>query len=174
MPFSPTVGYSIFWRRVLLVLVGFAVATIVMFVPYPPSGSKHYRKILSDSMSNVKDQYALFASNWKDPPEDFVEVVEKEGIAAGVTLLESIQPIKLTKYEFSRSNIDSSTINQTVQLCMKMNQATTQLLLYTAKLPMDLRERFIARSGATDDSLMSEFMAVITLAQQSLISGDPL
>lgn len=125
-------------------------------------------------MANVKDQYALFASNWRDPPEDFQEIIEKEGITSGVTLLESIQPIKLTKYEFSRSNIGSSTLSDAVQLCRKLNQATTQLLLYTFKLPIDLRERFIQRSGATDESLMSNLMAVITLVQQSLISGDPL
>lgn len=40
---DPGVGYTIFWRRILLVLVGFGAATVVLFFPRPPSGSRPQR-----------------------------------------------------------------------------------------------------------------------------------
>jgi hypothetical protein len=171
---NPGVGYNIVWRRVLLVLIGFTAATIVMFLPRPPSGSRHYRRLLAESLGAAKDQYALFASTWRDPPSDFVEVVEKEAIANGEILTSMEAPIKLTKYEFSTSNFEAKTLSQTLQLCMSINHNITQLLLSTARLPVDMRSRFLQNSNAANENLIADVMAVLTLLQQSLRSGDPL
>jgi len=44
---NPGVGYMVFWRRILLVLIGFTAAMIVTFFTKPPSGIRHYRRLLS-------------------------------------------------------------------------------------------------------------------------------
>lgn len=100
---NPGVGYLIFWRRILLVLIGFTAAAIVTFFPKPPSGSRHYRRLLYENLLGVKDRYALFASTWRDPPSDLIEFAEKEGIASEEPLTSIAGPIKLTKFEFSTS-----------------------------------------------------------------------
>lgn len=69
------------WRRVLLVLIGYTAAAIVTFFPKPPSGSRHVRRLLFKNLLGVKDRYALFASTWRDPSSDLIEIAEKEGIA---------------------------------------------------------------------------------------------
>ncbi|KAH8897286.1 hypothetical protein GQ53DRAFT_743052 [Thozetella sp. PMI_491] len=171
---NPGVGYTLFWRRVLLVMIGFAASTFVMFFPRPPSGSRHYRHVLSDQLSAIKDRYALFVSAWRSPPADLVEVVEKEGIVSDEVLTALVGPIRLTKFEFSTSNIDSATLSQVCDLCLSMNIHMTQLVLYVEKLPAELRSRFVYHTGAGDEGLVADLMAVISLIQQSLVSGEPI
>lgn len=57
---------------------------------------------------------------------------------------------------------------------MTINQCLSQLLVYSSSLPHDLKERFARLSGALDDRLIGDLMAVLTLVEQSLKTGDPL
>jgi hypothetical protein len=94
---NPGVAYNVFWRRLLLVLIGYAASSIVMLFPRPPSGNKHYREMLSHQITTVKDRYALFASTWRSPDDDYLEVVEKEAIICEEILVSLVEPIKNTK-----------------------------------------------------------------------------
>lgn len=171
---DPGVGYTIFWRRVLLVLVGFGAATLVLFFPRPPSGSRHYRELLSRQIATVKERYALYLSTWQDAPADLVQVTEAEFFLSQATLEASVPSIMLLKFEFSTSNIDSATLSAACALCCSLNTHITQLVLQTRRLPPHLRSRFMLYTGATHESLVSDFMAVLSLVQGSLISGGPL
>lgn len=171
---NPGVGYAIFWRRLLLVLIGFAASTVIMFLPRPPSGSRYHRQLFADSLSSIKDRYALFVSTWRNPPADLTEVIEKEGILSDEILRPLVASTKLLKFEFSTSNINAETLGMVCELCMDMNLHITQLILSTAKLSHELRSHFIKATGAGVESLFADVMAVVTLVEQSLISGSPL
>ncbi|KAF7555184.1 hypothetical protein G7Z17_g2376 [Cylindrodendrum hubeiense] len=171
---NPGVGYQVFWRRVVLVFVGFGGAIVVNFLPKPPSANRHYRHLLADSLVSVRDLYALLASNWKDTAPDLREVVEEEALGIAEVLLSISGPIKLTVFEFSSSSIDSNTLGQVCQLCMLLNQTVTQLLLYTAILTEEQRAWIIPATGAVKEGFIAELMAVLSLVEQALKSGDPL
>lgn len=171
---NPGVGYSVFWRRLVLVIIGFAAAVIVNFLPRPPSANRHYRNLLAASLASVRNRYALFASNWADPAPDLREISEREGLANGEVLLSVMGPVKLTKLEFSTSNFDAAALSQICQLCITLNQSITQLLLYIDRLPAEEKKSIIPSIGATDPDMIAELMAVLTLLQQALKSGDPL
>ncbi|KAH7123504.1 hypothetical protein B0J13DRAFT_154901 [Dactylonectria estremocensis] len=171
---NPGVGYDVFWRRLVLVFAGFGGTLVVNFLPKPPSANRHYRHLLADSLASVRDQYALFASNWKDPASDLREVVEEEGLGVAEGLLSIAGPIKLTVFEFSSSNFDSNTLSKVCNLCMLLNQCVTQMLLYTADLTEEQRAWIIPSTGAIRESFIAELMAVLSLVQQTLKSGDPL
>ena len=171
---NPGVGYSVFWRRLLLVLIGFGASTVVLYFPCPPSGNRHYRRMLSDQLSTVKDRYALFVSTWRSPPDDLSEVAEKEALESEEVLTTIAGPIKLTKLEFSTSNIDTQTLQYACHLCTILNISITQLLLYTQRLSTNQRRKFMHETGASDESLMADVMSVLTLVQQSLEAGTPL
>ncbi|KAF4905041.1 hypotheticall protein [Colletotrichum viniferum] len=100
---NPGVGYQIFWRRVLLVLVGNASAMLIGLFPRPMTGSRQYRHILSTSLLGAKDRYALLVSTWRIPPEDVVQFIEKETAMCDGILDAIGRPIELTKFEFSTS-----------------------------------------------------------------------
>lgn len=171
---DPGVGYSIFWRRILLVLVGFGAATIVLFFPRPPSGSRHYRELLSRQIASVKERYALYLSTWQDAPADLVQVMEAEYFSSQGLLEASIPSIEQLKFEFSTSNIDSTTLSRVCVLCCDLNTHITQLVLQTRRLPPHLRSRFLLMTGANNESLVSDLMAVLSLLQGSLMSGSSL
>ncbi|KAF7542177.1 hypothetical protein G7Z17_g11813 [Cylindrodendrum hubeiense] len=171
---NPGVGYAVFWRRLLLVITGFVAAAIVQFVPKPPSGNDHYRTLLAEQLSTVKDRYALYASTWRSPPNDLVETIEKEALISQELLHSLIQPIKRTKYEFSTSNIDTATLEQVRALSNVLNRRITQLLLCTQKLPLELRIRFMRRTSAVDENFIGDLMNVLALVQQSIATGAPM
>ncbi|RDW66627.1 hypothetical protein BP5796_09376 [Coleophoma crateriformis] len=168
------VGYSVFWRRVVLVLTGFAAAVIVTFLPRPPSANRQYRRVLADTLATVQDRYALFASSWKDPAPDLREVAEQEALAVGEILLSIIGPIKLTSFEFSTSNFNTDSLSQVCHLCIALNQSMTQLLVYSTRLSALDRAKIVPATGAVNPDLIAELMAVLALVQQALKSGDPL
>jgi hypothetical protein len=168
------IGYTIFWRRLALVFVGFAATIIVNFLPRPPSANRHYRRLLADNLASVRDRYALFVSNWMDPAPDLREVAEQEALTVGEALLSIAGPIKLTMFEFSTSNFDAETLSSVCQLCMILNQSVTYLLMYVAYLPTEDKAKIIPATGATNRDIVAELMSVLSLVQQALKSGDPL
>lgn len=171
---NPGIGYMVFWKRLVLVFIGFAGTLVVNFLPKPPSANRHYRYLLADTLVSIRDRYALFASNWRDPAPDLHDVVQEEAIAVGEALLAISGPIKLTVLEFSSSNFDTKTLVLVCNQCMLLNQNLTQVLLYTAKLSDSQRQRIVPATGAVSEDLITELMAVLSLVQQALKSGDPL
>ncbi|KAF9774756.1 hypothetical protein IL306_007212 [Fusarium sp. DS 682] len=171
---TPGVGYAVFWRRVITVLVGIAGALIVNFVPKPPPANRHYRHLLSDILVSIGDRYALFVSSWKYPAPDLRQVAEEEALAIGEILLIISEPIKLTVLELSSSNFDTKTLVLVCNQCMILNQNITLLQQYTPGLSEGERSRIIPATGAMNEGLVTELMGVLSIVQQALKSGDPL
>ncbi|WKT51003.1 Brefeldin A sensitivity protein-related, domain of unknown function DUF2421 [Fusarium oxysporum f. sp. vasinfectum] len=171
---NPGVGYEVFWRRILLVLIGFGAAVLVALLPRPLSGNRHYRQILSSQLSSIRDRYALLISVWRSPPDDFVEVIEKQATTTEELLNSIALPILKTKFEFSTSNIDTETLSRANHLCNNLNVFLAQFSLTATKLPFPVRERFFYRVSAGDENLIADLMSTMTLLQHSLISGEPL
>ncbi|KAI8181247.1 hypothetical protein K4K54_002172 [Colletotrichum sp. SAR 10_86] len=171
---NPGVGYQIFWRRVLLVLVGNASAMLIGLFPRPMTGSRQYRHILSTSLLGVKDRYALLVSTWRMPPEDLVQFIEKETAMCDGILDAIGRPIELTKFEFSTSNIDTETLRRATYLCRSINASLSELGLYMTELPLPLRARLISSMSIGEENLVVDLMSTLSLVQQSLDSGEPL
>jgi hypothetical protein len=171
---NPGVGYSVFWRRTLLVMIGFTASAIVIFVPRPPSASRHYRRILSSTIRSSKDLYALYVTSWSHEYPDLKETSEKQILTINETLASIAGPIGLLKFEFSSSNFDAETLTHVTNLCMTINQSLSQLLIYSPLLPSHLKDRFGRLSGALDQRVIGDLMAVLTLVEQSLQTGAPL
>ncbi|KAI8160934.1 hypothetical protein K4K49_002130 [Colletotrichum sp. SAR 10_70] len=171
---NPGVGYQIFWRRVLLVLVGNASAMLIGLFPRPMTGSRQYRHILSTSLLGVKDRYALLVSTWRLPPDDLVQFIEKETAMCDGILDAIGRPIELTKFEFSTSNIDTETLQRATYLCRSINASLAELGLYMTELPLPLRARLMSSMSIGEENLVVDLMSTLSLVQQSLDSGEPL
>ncbi|KAF2098023.1 hypothetical protein NA57DRAFT_76820 [Rhizodiscina lignyota] len=171
---NPGVGYNVFWRRMLLVIVGFGASAIVMFFPRPPSASRHFRQVMSGTIRNIKDLYALFVATFNDPYDGLLDTVEKEALAIGNTQSSLMGPLKMLKLEFSSSSFDSDTLVKLNALCMTINSAMVQMIVFSAKLPQHLKDRFARLSGALDENIIGDIMAVLTLIEQTLKTSDPL
>ncbi|KAF4952755.1 hypothetical protein FGADI_6508 [Fusarium gaditjirri] len=171
---NPGKGYEVFWRRLTLVLIGLSGTFVTNFFPKPPSASRHYRHQLGKSLISIRDQYALFVSNWEAPAQDLHAVAEEESLRATEDLLSISGPVKLTLFEFSSSNFDSHALGRVCQLCMLIQQSVTQLLVYTTRLSDSQRKSVIQSTDKTEENMVVEVMAVLTIVQQALKTDDPL
>jgi len=130
--------------------------------------------VISGILRTDKDLYALLISSWRNPHDDLSAVAEKNAIQYAETLAGLIGPIALLRFEFSSSNFGSENLGKVVDLCITMNESLAQLLIFSAKLPQHLKDRFARLTGALDEAFVGELMAVITLVEQALKTGDPL
>ena len=177
---NPGVGYSVFWRRMLLVIVGFSAAAIVMYFPRPPSAGKHYRKVLSATLGNFQDRYALMITDFsrkrgkgRSSP-DLLSTLEKMTIASADTLSSIAGPIQLLRFEFSSTDFTASGLSRITSLATSVNFNMFQVLYYSSDLSEDFRRRFMLLSGAFEEHFVGDFMGVLSLLRHSLESGDAL
>ncbi|CEL03559.1 hypothetical protein ASPCAL04712 [Aspergillus calidoustus] len=171
---DPGVGYNVFWRRLLLVLIGIGAATIVQIFPRPPSAARHICKSLSRSFRTLSDHYALLLSCWNHPHADADGRALAEPIWMELTeilhLLED--PISNLRFEFSSSRFDSASLAQVRRICHVINNTLARLLVASSTLSPEYRTRLAQMTGFLDHRCIGEIMAVLGICEQSLRTGD--
>ncbi|KAF4155768.1 hypothetical protein CNMCM8927_004192 [Aspergillus lentulus] len=170
---NPGVGYNVFWRRLVLVFVGFAAALIVQIFPRPPSAARHICTSLSNTLRRLTDHYALLLSCWARPNND-PRMAELLSIEVAERLAALNGPIALLGLEFSSSRFDSASLRQVQALCQTLNQNLGRLLLLSATLPLELQERLARTSGVLEQRSIADVMAVLGVVAQAIKTGDPL
>lgn len=158
----------------MLVIIGFSAAAIVTFFPRPPSATRDVAKSLARNIRNAKDNYALLLTSWHAPPKDLLPVVEKTNLAAFEALAALPPHIAMLKFEFSSSNLDPDTLSEVVKQCTAISSNLTQLFYYSTALEPEMKERFAHLTSVIDSRLAGDIMAVLSLLEQSLKTGDPL
>lgn len=118
--------------------------------------------------------YALLLSTWNAPPDDLSSVVTKTNIATGQSIGALPGHIAMLKFEFSTSNLDPGTLAQTTKLCTTIMSNLTQLTIYSLALTPDLKMRFAHLTGINNVGFAGDVMAVLSLLEQALKTGDPL
>jgi hypothetical protein len=175
---NPGVGYTVFWRRILLVLVGFAGAAVVMYFPRPPSAGRHYRQVLSATLSGLQDLYAVYLTDFDAKVEsrvpDITAAVAKPVIATAETLSAIAGPVRLLRFELSAADFTAGGLSRVTALATAVNFNLFQMIHYSSQLPEDFRVRFRLLSGAFDQRFVGDLMAVLSLVGHSLESGEAL
>ncbi|KAL4883402.1 hypothetical protein BJY04DRAFT_226481 [Aspergillus karnatakaensis] len=171
---NPGVGYAVFWRRLLLVLIGVAAATIVQIFPHPPSAAKHISVSLSRSLRTLSDHYALLLSVWGRSSTEGKAITEPIWLELTESLV-GLEPLIMNlKYEFSSSRFDAASLGAVKQLAHDLNGVLARLILASATLPENYKERLSRQMGLLDHRCIGEIMAVLGVCEQSLRTGDAL
>ncbi|KAJ5908322.1 hypothetical protein N7495_001004 [Penicillium taxi] len=171
---NPGFGYSVFWRRLLLVIVGSGAALIVQLFPRPPSASRHICKSLSNTIRSLSDYYALLLSCWGQPDRDEGLLAEQLAFQVAESLAALDGPVAMLRLEFSSSPFDSESLVQVKSLCQKLNQHLGRLLYLSASLPEKFQSVFTRRIGLLDHRQIGDVMAVLGVVEQALKTEDPL
>lgn len=171
---NPGVGYTVFWRRLLLVLIGVAAATILQIFPRPPSAARHISKTLSHMLRTLSDHYALLLSCWGRPSRrDAHLLAEPLTLHLAESLVTLDGPIALLRFEFSSSRFDSAALARVKTLTHSINRNLGRLLLLSAALPSPLQDRLARQTGLLDHRAIGDVMAVLAVCEQALKTGDP-
>ncbi|KAL5361015.1 hypothetical protein BJX96DRAFT_175841 [Aspergillus floccosus] len=171
---NPGVGYTVFWRRLLLVLIGVAAATILQMFPRPPSAARHISKTLSHTLRTLSDHYALLLSCWGRPSRrDAYLLAEPLTLHLAESLVALDGPIALLRFEFSSSRFDSAALARVKTLAHSINRNLGRLLLLSAALPPAFQDRLARHTGLLDHRAIGDVMAVLAVCEQALKTGDP-
>jgi hypothetical protein len=171
---NPGVGYTVFWRRLLLVLIGVAAATILQIFPRPPSAARHISKTLSHMLRTLSDHYALLLSCWGRPSRrDAHLLAEPLTLHLAESLVTLDGPIALLRFEFSSSRFDSAALARVKTLTHSINRNLGRLLLLSAALPSPLQDHLARQTGLLDHRAIGDVMAVLAVCEQALKTGDP-
>ncbi|KEF54742.1 uncharacterized protein A1O9_09184 [Exophiala aquamarina CBS 119918] len=188
---NPGVGYSVFWRRVVLVLVGFTASAIVTYFPRPPSAGRHYRRVLSRTLSSFQDRYALLVtramnvehSQYEEeqiqaqppkPRSDLMTALEKTTIETADLLSSILGPIQLLKFELSSTDFTAAGLWKITSLATNINFDLFQLFYYSLQLPPAFKRRFFLLSGVFQEQFVGDLMGVLSLLSHSLETGSAL
>ncbi|KAL4928080.1 uncharacterized protein BDV17DRAFT_298812 [Aspergillus undulatus] len=169
---NPGVGYNIFWRRLLLVLIGVAAATVVQILPHPPSAASHISKSLSRSIRTLSDHYALLLSCWGRVGNEGKTITEPIWLELSESLVMLEGSLYNLQYEFSSSRFDSKSLGQVKQICHDINGVLARLLVASATLPQNYKDRLSQQMGVLDHRCIGEVMAVLGVCEQALRTGD--
>lgn len=169
---SPGVGYSVFWRRLLLVLIGVAAATIVQVLPRPPSAARHVCRSLSRSLRTLSDHYALLLSRWGRAGTEGRTITEPIWLELTESLVQLEGPISNLRFEFSSSKFDCESLSQVKQICHTINAFLARLLVASSSLPQVYKDRLAETLGLLDHRCIGEIMAVLGVCEQALRTGD--
>ncbi|KAG5934243.1 hypothetical protein E4U53_000727, partial [Claviceps sorghi] len=186
----PGVGYEAFWRRLVLVLIGFAAAFIVQIFPKPPSATRYVCKSLANNLRSLNDHYALLISQWshhcqggQEQQEQQEQRRENAGAAMAAEqmalkvaedLASLTDAIDLLNVEISTTPFDQAILLTTRNKCEIMNQTLGKLLVLSTNLPYDLQKRLGQNVGLLGPRNISSVMSVLSIVEYSLRKGTPL
>ncbi|TIA79417.1 hypothetical protein D6C76_03603 [Aureobasidium pullulans] len=173
---NPGWGYEVFWRRTVLVIVGFAVSFVVTLLPWPSSLSRNIARKLSGVLDNEADHYAALLSSWADLDSHnrHTSAVEAVTVRLAADLGALSGPIASLKFELSSSVFDSQTCGRIKSIAEFINYQLAHLHIRAATLSPELRRRFAIASGILDHRAIADVMVVLGIVAQSLKTGDPL
>lgn len=171
----PGYGYTVFWRRLLLVLIGVAASIIVQILPRPVSATRHVCQALSKSIRRLCDHYALLLSSLGETENPGLQlVVSQISIELSASLNALNMLIALIKFEISTTNFDSAALGKIKALCLEINYALGRMLYITSSLSLEYQKLLSNHVGLRSHHAIGDVMAVLGVIEQSLKTGDAL
>lgn len=173
---NPGVGYTVFWRRLLLVIIGFSVGFIVSLFPWPTSTSRFISKTLAQVVHAEADHYALLLSEWHSLEDEkrLLPAIAGTAIHLAETTAALNGPISNLHLEFSSSPFDQDACRKIKELVELINQFLTALHIRASLLPTHLRDRLARANGLLNHRFVGDIMVVLSVIEQSLKTESPL
>ncbi|KAF8756858.1 putative ER transporter, 6TM, N-terminal [Rhizoctonia solani] len=195
---NPGYGYEIFWRRVVLVLVGFAASFIMMILP-PQSSRKALRLGTASTVSQISQLYGLLISSWltveeeaedekadkEDPSElnkpnsrpyeKWQPVFRAKLISVAGALSAQKMQMATIKWERNiRGGWPAEHYEKLLEIQSKMLSDLIQLAGALSVLSPKWRHRLLHKTSFLNPNLISDVMAIFGIISMSLETGHPV
>ncbi|GAA5854342.1 hypothetical protein JCM9279_004726 [Rhodotorula babjevae] len=200
---NPGVGYSVAWRRALLVLIGAAIGAVFLLIP-PQSSRRLVRRTHATCVSELGRLYTAIVSEWlseegydesasvdreRDGSKDGADLREKEEpfsaasrqvgrakmLALRVKLNSSRVAIEQAAFEPSlRGDWPKDNYSRLLNLQLALLQALAQLAQALIRLDHTWRERLVHETAFLNQPLIADVTTTFTLISLALREGAPL
>ncbi|KAG9080501.1 hypothetical protein FRC06_006502 [Ceratobasidium sp. 370] len=196
---NPGYGYEIFWRRVVLVLVGFGASFIMMLLP-PQSSRKALRLSNASTISAISQIYGLLISSWLTTEEEVEDEKAKGEMSASEEDKPFSQPyekwtpafrakllsvaghlaaqklqMKTIKWERNiRGGWPAEHYEKLLEVQTTMISDLIQLAGSLSTLSPVWRNRLLHKTAFLNPNLISDVMAIFGIVSMSLETGHPV
>ncbi|KAK6345748.1 hypothetical protein TWF718_007655 [Orbilia javanica] len=170
-------GYGVFYRRLLLVIVGFGAAIIVQIFPRPPSATRNASKSLATVLSNLTQFYSETMSNFlsdQNNEESSMEEVKERVAELYFSMQELIPRIKMVKFEPSSSPFTSENLMEIAEYLGKILESLSIMSFITPKLSHTYKKRLEVQTDLAKTETIASIMAIFGVVEGSLRTGNPL
>ncbi|KAF3938744.1 hypothetical protein ABW19_dt0208011 [Dactylella cylindrospora] len=171
-------GYGVFYRRLILVMVGFGVAILVQVFPRPPSATRNASKSLAVVLSHLTSFYADTMSNFLTESEDDYPTMRartEERVTELYTEMQELVPrIKMVKFEPSSSPFTCDTLLEVEAYLSKILESLSIIAYVTPRLTPIYRKRLEVQTDFVKTDTVASIMAVLGVLEGTLKSGHPL
>ncbi|KZP16769.1 hypothetical protein FIBSPDRAFT_1047238 [Athelia psychrophila] len=174
---SPGSGFSVFWRRFVLVTVGVFGAFIFSFLP-PSTTLRYYQRAsLATSSAELGVIYCAIVShaNSSTRGDDKIQLIVKSLIGIRSKLKRSLVLRTNIIYEFSlRGRWPAERYHEILKIQLEAAFLLSHLLLIVERLEPAWSRAFLRRTRLLEADFQGDVLAVITMISNSLRSGQPL
>ena len=190
-------GIDVFWRRTLLVVIGFAAATAVLFVGRPASTRGLVRRTAASLTSDLLEIYTRVIENFIRVDNDMLsdnsgtKVVDEETEAKKQTKFqESFRPAFIAVYEklsSQTSNIGLASVDLAprgrwpkerylqMQKChARMLESLGQLAAAHFAIDRDWHKHLLRSTSLISPGVIADISMTLSLVSQALLTGEPL
>ncbi|TFK50476.1 hypothetical protein OE88DRAFT_1736022 [Heliocybe sulcata] len=178
---NPGVGWSIAWRRWVLVLIGSAASFIMMMLP-PKSGRKAVRLRNATTIRRLGNLYSLLISRWiesTNSAENASEGWQAFFRADLVNIAEQLQALKgmtaIAKWEGSiRGKWPFEEYDRLVDVQIQMLGNLAQLAGAVVHMNEEWRLALLHRTRVLNPNFITDVMSLFSHVSQSLRTAEPL
>ncbi|KAF3098930.1 hypothetical protein TWF569_003185 [Orbilia oligospora] len=170
-------GYGVLYRRLLLVMVGFAAAIIVQIFPRPPSATRNAAKSLATVLSELTQFYSDTMSDFLSAPDDqefSAEEVKERVAELYFSMQELIPRIKMVKFEPSSSPFTSENLMDIADYLGKILESLSIMSLLAPRLSPMYKRRLEVQTDFARTETVASIMAILGVLEGSLRTGYPL
>ncbi|KAK6359209.1 hypothetical protein TWF696_000373 [Orbilia brochopaga] len=171
-------GYGVFWRRLVLVMVGFAAAIIVQIFPRPPSSTRNASKSLATSLSDITSFYSEIMSHFLTQEEGApAEPMDKlqERISKLYTDMQELVPrIQMVRFEPSSSPFTCENLLKVEDHLGKILESLSLISFVSPRLTPMYQKRLEVQTEFARTDTIAAIMAVLGVLEGSLRTGHPL
>ncbi|EWC48838.1 hypothetical protein DRE_00143 [Drechslerella stenobrocha 248] len=171
-------GYGVFYERLLLVIIGFAVATAVQVFPRPPSATRNCSNSLATILSDITEFYSETMTQYlvqESEEVDFVPEKLQERISKIYTALQELIPrIKLVQFEPSSSPFTSKNLLKIESCLGKILESLSIISFVSLRLTPTYQRRLDVQTDFAATETIASVMAILGVLEGSLRTGHPV
>ncbi|KAF8811417.1 hypothetical protein BYT27DRAFT_7336184 [Phlegmacium glaucopus] len=175
LPNSPGFGWTIAWRRFVLVTAGAVAAFLVSFLPPSTTIRIYHRNLLSTTSAQLGTVYCAILSFASTKSEPEIQEIISSLLAIRAKLNRSVILRTNVTYEFSlRGRWPKERYHKIVDLQIAISYSLSNLISVLDHLEPSWARAFLRRTRFMDPDFQGDVLAIISMISSSLRTGCPL
>ncbi|KAJ3517352.1 hypothetical protein NLJ89_g569 [Agrocybe chaxingu] len=175
LPGSPGYGWSVAWRRFVLVTIGVVAAFITSFLPPSTTIRRYHRNLLATTSSELGVIYCDILSFANTKHEHEIQEIISSLIAIRSKITRSADLRTNVIYEFSfRGRWPATRYQKIADLQLAISYSLSHLMSIIEHLEPSWSRAFLRRTRFMDPDFQGDILAVIAMISSSLRNGSPL